>query len=189
MIHKIAPFKRALRSVEYKKIDAAAGAFRTPERVKIFIYPKTRIDNEFSGIVFLRGTPFDKIKNLKGQIGKVRGYDYSAWLPSHLNIYEVNDTLQAIQMLRAKRISYHADASVDIESSIKQLKEKRDDFKIIKMYATPLYVIFTKNNRGQKMADIYDRGNKRLYKTGRLDEIMNKYGIKDIHYDPKDFYD
>ncbi len=65
-------------------------------------------------------------------------------------------------MLRAKHIQYQADASVDIESAIKQLKEKRDDFKIIKMYATPLYIIFTKNNRGQRMADIYDRGNKRL---------------------------
>jgi len=189
MIHKIAPFKRSLRSVENKQADAAAGAFRTPERAKIFVYPKTRLDHEISGIVFLRGTPFDKIQNLKGQIGKVRGYDYSAWLPSSLNIYELNNTSQGIQMLRTKRIQYHADDIEDIESSIKRLGEKMDDFKIVNMHTQPLYVIFTKDNRGQRMADIYDRGNKRLYKTGKLDEIMNKYGLKTIPYDPKEFKD
>ncbi len=109
MIHGTAPFKRSLKMVERKKVDASAGVFRTPERVKKFRYPKTRISNEFSGIVFLKGTPFDKIQNLKGNIGKIRGYDYSAWLPSHLNISEMKYTSQAIKMLQAKRIQYHAD--------------------------------------------------------------------------------
>ncbi len=189
MIHVIAPFKRSLKKLEHKEADAVAGVYKTPERDKIFIYPKTRIDNEFSGIVFLKETPFENIQNLKGKIGKVRGYDYSAWLPPSLSIYKLNNTLQGIQMLRAKHIQYQVDASVDIDSAIKQLNEKRDDFKIIKMYATPLYVIFTNNNRGQRMADIYDRGNKRLYKTGKLDEIRNEYGIKNITYDPKELQD
>ncbi len=39
------------------------------------------------------------------------------------------------------------------------------------------------------MAEIYDRGNKRLYISGKLDELREKYGINKITYDPKDFKD
>ncbi len=61
-------------------------------------------------------------------------------------------------MLRKERIQYHADAITDIESVLYKLREKRIDFAIKKLNTNPLFMIFTKDARGQRMADIFIEG-------------------------------
>ena len=83
--------------------------FQTPERSKKYTYPKTRLSYSVYGLTFLKDTTFDKLDNVQGNVGLIRGYDFSSWLPPHLKTYPVSSLNQAIKMLKGDRISYHAD--------------------------------------------------------------------------------
>jgi len=177
MIHSTAPFIRCLFLVENKVVDGAVAVFKTQKRSQKLTYPQSRLNYSSYGLTFLKQTPFDQIQNIKGNIGLIRGYDFSAWLPSHLDIYPVRNITQAIAMLKLKRLVYHADDLQDVLLTLKKTGERPDDFVLKTIYTKDLYIAFTKDARGQKMANIFDTGLKTIFKNGDLERLVKKYRL------------
>ena len=175
--HNSAPFLRCLLLVEKKKADSSVAAFRTPERVKKFIYPQYRLHYSSYGIAALQGTSFDKIESLEGDVGLTRGYDFSTWLPSDLDIHLVRDTIQGIKMLKRNRFKYHADDIQDIKLAIRKLGEPPGDYVMTTFHTKDLYVVFTKDARGQKLADMFDSGISKIAANGTLEKLVKKYEL------------
>ena len=175
--HRAVPFVRCLAIVENKLVDVAVAAFRTPQRIKKFTYPQSRLHFSNYGIILLKETHFDNIQNLEGQVGLIRGYDFSAWLPSHLDVFLLGDTIQAINMLKLKRIKYHADDIQDVLFALRKIGEQPEDF-VMKIISTKnLYVVFTKDARGQKLANMFDSVIRKIAENGTLEKIVEKYKL------------
>lgn len=177
LIHTSVPFVRCLKMVEYKKVDGGVAIFQTPERSKKFTYPQTRLSYSVYGLTFLKDTTFDKLDNVQGQVGLIRGYDFSTWLPPHLTTYRVRSVNQAIKMLKVGRISYHADDLQDVMLTIKKMGERPEDYTQIEVYRKNLYVPFSKNARGQKLENIFNKGMRKIYENGTLEKLMKKHQI------------
>jgi len=175
--HTAVPFIRCLSIVENKLVDGAVAAFRTSERIEKFTYPQSRLHFSNYGIILLKDTHFDKIQNLQGQVGLIRGYDFSAWLPAHLDIFRVGDTVQAINMLKLERLKYHADDIQDFMLALRKIGGQAEDFVMKTISTKNLYVVFTKDARGQKLANMFDSGVRKIAENGTLEKLLQKYRL------------
>lgn len=177
LIHTSAPFIRCLKMIEQNKVDGAVAVFQTPQRSKKFTYPQIRLGYSSYGLTSLKETAFAQIENVQGEVGLIRGYDFSAWLPSHLTIHPVGSLTQAIQMLKFKRIPYHAGDLVDVFLTMKKMGEQPKDYTQRAMYSKSLYVPFSKDARGQKLANLFSSGMSKIYQNGTLERLMSKHKI------------
>ena len=175
--HSSASFKRCLKRVDNNKVDGAVAAFKTPERSKKFTYPKSRLHFSFYGLIYLKGTSFDRLESVKGRVGIIRGYDFSEWLPSSLDLYNLNNTFQAIKMLKLKRIEYHTDDLQDVLLTLKKMGERPDQFVYKKFQTKDLYILFTQDTRGQLLADKFDTGLRKVFENGKLERLSKEYGL------------
>jgi polar amino acid transport system substrate-binding protein len=175
--HSSASFARCLRRVENKEVDAAVAVFKSPERTKKFIYPKFRLNFSSYGLIYLKGTSFNGFENVKSKIGIIRGYDFSAWLPSNLYLHKLKNTGQAMKMLELKRLEYHADDIQDVLLTIKKMGGRSEQFIYKKFNTKNLYIIFTKDPRGQNLADKFDTGLRIVFDNGILEKLIEKYGL------------
>jgi len=171
------PFKRCLAQVEAKKVDGTVAVYKTPERSKKFTYPKSRLNFSNYGLTYLKATSFDKLENIKGRVGIIRGYDFSAWLPSNLRVHTLNNNYQAIRMLQLKRLDYHADDIQDILSTLKTMGEQPDQFIFKTFGSRDVYIALTKDARGQKLANRFDSGLKKVFEDGTLERLIKEHGI------------
>ena len=175
--HSSAPFVRCLKNVDYKEVDGAVAAFKTHERAKKFTYPKSRLNFSSYGLTYLKGTSFDKLESVKGSVGIIRGYDFSSWLPSSLELIYLNDNFQAIKMLKTKRLEYHADDLQDVLLTLKKMGERPNQFVYKTFYTKDLYMLFTKDTRGQNLADKFDTGLRKVFENGTLEILIKEYGL------------
>ena len=176
VVFKNAIFKRVISQLEEKTgIDASAGFVKNKERLQKFSYPKTHIDMESSGIIYLKTTSYSSMAEVTGIVGKIRGYDYSSWIPANVRIFEVNNTEEGMKLLLRNRIQYMADAMSDIRIALNQMDLEKSRFSTRVIQKVPLYAIFTKDARGERLANLFDSGMERLKKSGELKKIIEKY--------------
>ncbi|MEH6443292.1 MAG: transporter substrate-binding domain-containing protein [Oceanospirillaceae bacterium] len=177
MTHDTVPFLRCLLMVDKKTASAAVSVFKTPQRSKKFTYPQSRLHYSSYGIARLKQTSFTQIGNIKGDVGLTRGYDFSAWLPASLTIQLVENTIQGVRMLKHKRFKYYADDIKDIVLAINQIQETPNNYVIDTFYTKDLYVVFTKDARGQKLANMFDTGIRKIANNGTLQKLITKYKL------------
>ena len=174
---KSEPFVRGLESVKSGSADALLDGYDIPERQKDYAIPTIRIDNEQTVVVFNPTTHYDPQRPIAGRVGYVRGYAYQEHFNSSMKIIELNRPRQGIEMLTHKRIDYFMDDFMEALQAISESHMKQEDFLFGRVDTKPLYVLFTKNQRGKTLADLYDKGIVILYKNGRLKMLGKKYQI------------
>ncbi len=106
---------------------------------------------------------------------------------------ELESRSQAARMLLAGR----ADAYIDLHELIETFAEtgqvadvdqvsggatpaplNTEDWQITEVRTSRLYILFSDNDRGRAMRDLYDSGTEVLFESGRLNEIYSQYGIQ-----------
>lgn len=172
-----APFLRCLKGVENKSVDGAVAVFKTLERQKHYLYPKRPLNVSSYGLIYLKETPFDKLENVKNDVGIIRGYDFSEWLPPHISYQTLNSNALALEMLKRKRIVYFADDIQDTLFTLKKHNEQVDQFNYKVFKTKNLYMVLTKDERGQKLADKFDSGLQKIYDNGALQRLIKEYGL------------
>ena len=174
------PFSRCLISLEQGKVDGVAAFFKTEKRIKKFTYAKRRIHFSSYGLFYLEHTKFNGLDNIKGRVGKVRGYDFSSWLPATMKFELLKDPEQGIKMLNAGRIKYYAEDAADFEFTLKRSPRTRlSDYNRTIFLTKDLFSAFSKTKKGQRLATKFDRGLARLAKSGVIQEISDYYEIKE----------
>jgi len=173
------PFSRCLISLEQGKVDGVAAFFKTAKRMKKFTYAKSRIHFSSYGLFYLEHTKFNGLDNIKGRVGKVRGYDFSTWLPATMSFELLKDPVQGIKMLNAGRIKYYAEDTADFEFTLKRTPRARlSDYNRTIILTKDLFSAFSKSKKGQRLANVFDKGLARLAKSGVIQEISDNYEIK-----------
>lgn len=173
------PFSRCLISLEQGKVDGVAAFFKTAKREQKFSYPKSRIHFSSYGLFYLKSSVFNGLSRVEGRVGKVRGYDFSSWLPENMSFEILKNPTQGIKMLNVGRIKYYAEDTADFEFTLKKIPGARlSDYNRTVFLTKDLFSAFSKTKKGKRLANEFDEGLAKLARSGVIKEISDIYEIK-----------
>lgn len=178
--YQIVPFNRCLILLEQGNVDGIAALFKTPKRMETFQYPKSRIHFASYGLFYLKENTYTGLSKLNGRVGKIRGYDFSSWLPKEMKFEPLVSASQAIKMLNAKHIKFYAENEHGFYTALNAFPHKlKSDYNKKIFLTKDVYSAFSKSKRGLKLANIYDQGIKKLALSQTLEDIAHTYDVTD----------
>lgn len=189
--YKIVPWARALKETKAGKYTALIGA--TKDEVPDYIFPDEEFGISENSFFIKKGKDWefkgvDSLKSVK--IGLIKGYAYGESLDAFFELNKKNSDyvhgkdplLLNIKKLLAGRIDVIVE---DRNVFAQKLKEMGITDKIVRAKSVKdqtdsrIYIAFTpKNKNSKEYAEIFTKGIRRLKKSGDLQKILDKYGLK-----------
>nr|WP_285903166.1 transporter substrate-binding domain-containing protein [Alkalimarinus sediminis] len=182
VIGKKAPWKRILFDLKNGQIDVVAGALKTKEREKNFIFSNPVYYSEFH--IFVRKQSqfeFNDLEDLIGKRGiKIRGMSLGQEIDEYafenLVIDEVTDTDSLFKMIAAKRVDY---GIFYLESGFSELQKLKLDQSLVALpyplTQQPLYVAFSKQSRCPSAIQQLIKEIDLMIEDGAAEEIAKTY--------------
>ena len=180
MNFQLVPWKRAEQMVMAGKADALLDMYKEdmPESILSPMYP---LVVEHSVAVLKK----DRIKEWKGPVSLdgmhavwIRGYDYhkSRHLKGlKLKWTEIDDYTNAWNMLDSRRVDVYLDAYLDVRNFIKANNIHAPGYRLEIIGSDKGYVVFSKSEKGEELARIYDKRIIELFESGELKKIFEKW--------------
>lgn len=186
------PWKRAVLDVRSGKDTALLGPFKS--EAPGFVFPKQEVGN--TSLVFFTHSSsnwkFSGVNSLKDvKIGIIQGYDYRPWLLDYIrktpgSAVELSgeDAVERnLKMLVLGRIDVIPPNYTSFVYRAKKLGLEG----VVRLAgkdniggARKLFIAFSPNlENSVSLAAIFDAGISALRKSGRLNKILHKYGLKD----------
>lgn len=180
-----APWKRAVETVKDGIYDMTGGIEKSTEFYQSQ-YPVYEFDDL---IIFKKGRiKWNGLESLKGKKGVwVRGYIEDADHPikKYATGIEVSSHKNGLLFTDAGRADYFFTEKKALENYSKQIKGMDlSDYEIVNIKSGQLYFSFTKNERGKKIRELYDRGIEFLGQE-TINKIYTKWGLTAPVYDFK----
>jgi polar amino acid transport system substrate-binding protein len=179
--YTIVPWPRAIRLLEYGRVDLLFPISKSEERLSIYSYSQESV-NATDYIIYLPKNTTIKWSGYDSLNGKVIGvkreYHYGKKFESFNNVtkYDVGNISDGFQMLEKGRI----DGFIGYQASWDYvLKQKGWEFKFKK---TPVldsnleYVVSRKGvEKNESLLQVYDDGKRKLIENGKLSELKVKW--------------
>lgn len=172
------PWKRAVVMVKSKKADFT-GADEPQEALLHSMHP---IVQNKENVFFHK----DNVKNWTG-IESLKD-KYGVWYLGYLDyqppyIKKVltgrgnKSRSAALKMVIFKRADYYYDNMDQMKSTIKNVDVpvNMEDYRIENIRNLNLYMLFSKTKRGEAIRQIFDNGIERLFRSGKLKKIFDKW--------------
>lgn len=191
------PWPRALMSASRDVHNGIMLISKSPGKKQIFIFPKESVGMIANVFFAKKGATkwrYDGIKSLKEvTVGVIKSYTYGFELDDYFNKYrrtpdlvDVTLGVDALQKNLKKLIIGRIDVVFDDVQAVQGTAAKMgilDQLEAVGFDNTkPVYVAFSsKNQKAQKLADIFDDGMRKLRKDGSLERTLEHYGIDDWH--------
>lgn len=182
----IVPWKRALLMVEQGKADALLDAFRTPDRLKFFLFPEEPMHRTETALFCLRCNTDKPVDHalFYGRILVInRGYRYSRFgNDTNIRRIAVNDFEQGFKMLAGSRADFYL---VNRYVGLYTLSQLNIDN--VKVFAEPIedpspaYLAFHKSDELYAIHRRFSRELKRFKQTDDYLRILRRYGVKKGH--------
>ncbi len=187
------PWNRAILMVRTGHANGILGILKGS--APNFIYPKTEVASYTPAVFSLKANPweFTGVDSLKEvHLGLVQNYDNGSFDPA-LERYLASDPSnvayisneQPLQHLFMMIEANHTDATIDDSFVGTYLLQKMGKQKLFKLTPYPVkpvpaYIGFNnKDQKSQRLADVFDTGLAKLRKTGELKSILANYGLTD----------
>ena len=178
-------FIRGAALIKEGKVDIIPTVFKLPEREALYTYPKIRFTTEYVSVLYHPDSIIKISDKLTGKVIKMRGYAYDNYIHEQANIEEVTRMMQGVKMVLNKRSDFFINPLMDTKTLIDELKEKHlikdDSYQLLIMDELPTYLIFPPSNKGQQLADIYDRNIRKLFRSGKLEQIYQQHGFDKLY--------
>lgn len=179
------PIKRAEKMLENGEVDVVSQLTKIPERESVFLYPETPLTHIISCIAVTTESPITSADSAEIFYGKKIGFIESAFIPDMLKNSNITmglistDDYRKINLnkLFAKRV----DALLDINyvSFVYYLKKygyyNRVKLLLLPSEHTEVFSIFQQNDKGKKLALLYDKANREGIKQGVFDRIVEDF--------------
>jgi polar amino acid transport system substrate-binding protein len=175
------PWKRALHNVQVGKADFTGGTSPIPG----FYVSHQPLVQGWEVIFFRKGTikrpVLDHLKGKKGvwPMGYIEEFPQD--IKAKLQGGEIANREQGVRMILSGRADYYLDNLVQLADTLRSITFERDKFECGEIFSDTLYMLFTKNNRGRKLRDLYDQEIERLAKTDALKKIYAKWSFEVPH--------
>ncbi|MCP4110970.1 MAG: transporter substrate-binding domain-containing protein [Desulfobacteraceae bacterium] len=191
---KIAPYKRANEYVKKGKKDVLFGLYSMKKRKELGMGVKTYTPYypytvEKTVAIFKK----ESVPNWKGQeslrgqrVVAIRGYGYNEAIPVPMEYYEVSEHYQGWRMLKSGRIMFFLDDYVDVMFYIRDNKVDMTPNRIETVLIANLYPAYTMNDRGKKLAAVFDKEMPGLIADGVIAEFYKKRGYDAPILKPED---
>jgi polar amino acid transport system substrate-binding protein len=196
--YKLLPWKRAVAETRKGNFDGVIGA--SPSDAVGFIFPEQELTRNVLSFYVKKDNPwkYTGVESLQQlSLGVIHGYDYRQWLNDYVSKHSKDK--QQVQIVTGedplrrnlkKLINNRLDVIVDNEAAIRSVAKSMGILADIKAagYGTEpsfCYIAFTPNRPSSKQyADILSQGIISMRKSGRLQEILDKYGLQDWRAKP-----
>lgn len=190
--YQLMPWTRSLAAVEKGTYDAVVGT--DPDESPNFVFPTESLGVNKNGFFVKKGSSWtyggiDSIKQIR--LGIIDGYGYYSELDSYIEedkkgakLFSAtgDDALpKLIKMLKAGRLDVVIE---NINVMTHELNAEKLSGEIVQAgdpnQAAPLYMAFSPAKESSKeYAKVLDDGIVELRNSGKLQEILTKYGLKD----------
>lgn len=191
--YQLVPWKRAIHGTREGTYTGAIGASKTD--AEGFIFPAEELTRNFLAFYVKKGNSWrfkDRSSVQEISLGVIGGYDYRDWLNEYIQANQ--DDPSKIQILTGdvplernlqKLLKDRIDVVVDTEAAIRSVAKDLgilDQIEPAGYGQEPAYcyIAFSPNNpNSQKYADILSEGIIAMRESGRLQHILDKYGLND----------
>ncbi|GAB3093845.1 hypothetical protein G8770_02315 [Aestuariicella hydrocarbonica] len=197
VISCILPIRRSIRDLQLGKVDLyltdwdksylTESPLYQPEKLHT---PRTPISTELVSATVLANSPWHdqiEVKNLIPEsllrneqhlIAWDKGFDYQRLIGLDKSSYQIVDSVkQGLNMLKAGRIKLYLNDDDNIRIVLQGRDEfKASDFRIVPLMEQQLYPVFQNNERGLKLAELYDRRMRVLLLQNRILELYRHSG-------------
>jgi len=189
---KIRTYERAVNLVKKNKVDVMVGSYIG--EIENVIYPQNYFAVDIVQAVYLKSTKNDwrGLESIDGKIaGWIKGYSYDDYLPEgvlgNTAINRLHNRRTAFALLGKKQLDYFIDAKADISDFLNtNAGYNAEDFVRNTILELKLYVVFTDNERGKKLAGIFDERFSALLAQGEIKKLYEKYKDSTMTY-PAEF--
>ncbi len=106
----------------------------------------------------------------------IRKYNYNEYLsikPKRIEIVDKRDS--GIKMMMKERVDFFIDNSYDMEATIEEMGLDRNLFEIKFIKFLNLYFCFVNDDKGKKLASMYDKNFKTLIQNGKIKKLYEEY--------------
>lgn len=181
-------YARALREVRLGRIQAISSAFR--EEAPGFTFPSLPISQDkycfyTASAPGWRYSGADSLAGLK--VGIIQGYSYGEEIDSYVKHnpagFEVHSGEDLTQKLARKVMLGRLDAFVEDTNLVQYLLARQPAIKLHESGCAnesyPYFALSPTVKNGSELAKRFDEGLLKLHRSGALEQIMRKYGLKD----------
>ena len=157
----------------------------TEERQEMYLYPKYPFLFTGSAVISAADNPIDSFEDLSGKkVGAIVGSSFTTqmeqYLDEHPNAFSLEYLDGTLPQMLDEIVNGRVDATVNDPSaaySKAQVAGIEDRLYISdEVYNGGfIYFLFAKTDKGQEIADIFDKYLPELYYNGTLSELANKY--------------
>lgn len=175
----IVPWARSKAMIRDGKADCMLAAYLTPGDDR-WSYPQHPIDVDNTAVVFLRQTikPWEGIDSLSGRsVVWPRGYNFHNYLTVKVDWMEVDSAKQGWGMVDRGRADFYMDILPEITAYIQKHRMDMERYRVETAFSIKTYVRFGRGPRTDALRRIYDRGFKRLFKSGKLKSLFKKWEV------------
>lgn len=179
------PIKRAELMLERGEVDVVSQLTRIPERERRFVYPETPLTRIASCIAVLPDSPIVAADSREAFFDKRIGFIESAYIPPFLVHPRISIDLITHQDYRRmnlnKLFAGHVDVVLDINymSFMYYLRQYGyvSHLRIMMLPGEPVevYSIFRNDERGRRLASLFDRANREGTRDGVFDSITEEF--------------
>ncbi|MBF0573699.1 MAG: transporter substrate-binding domain-containing protein [Desulfamplus sp.] len=175
--------------VKKKAMDAMLGAYEN--EIADGVYPQTHFGVDVVQAVYRKGQKIEWkgiISIKKSTVAWIRGYSYDTYLSQDiaksLNIRLFNNREEIFKFFETGKLDFYIDAEADITDFFKKYANQylEQDFIRQTFLELKLFVVFTFDERGRKLAAIFDRRMEELLKKGEIKKLYNKYPNANFKY-------
>jgi polar amino acid transport system substrate-binding protein len=180
VVFKYTSYDRSKYMVEHKQVDLWLGAYANEE--DFAIYPKYPFDVDQVAVIYVtaKHQQFSIQKDLKGSVvAWILGYDYDRYFPElNMQKYEIADVQTALPMLTAGRVAFFINDLNETKDSISLEELSKLGLSIEVFALLPLYPAFINSQRGQKLADMWDKSIQQMKQDGTLQTLFKENGVE-----------
>ena len=163
-------YHQAITEFEQGELDIVIGV--NPEEVATGYIPKWHIDYEKPLKAFYqRGKhSINHVTDLKSlQLSWIKGFQFELYVNKNPTYQSVKDRYEGLALLKADKV----DAFIGYDYfDAENVTPGLSSFEL--MYERPIYIAFNNSNKGQMLANLFDREMERLYLSGELKALYGK---------------
>jgi len=164
------------------------GAYK--DEIDGVLYPKNHFAVDIVQAIYKKDTKqqWNGVNTMNNKIiGWIKGYSYHDYLPktainkSPIKRLKTRDL--AYRMLNKGQIDYFIDAKADITDFFNASPiYKAADYETKTVLELNLYIVFTEDEKGKKLAEMFDRRFALLLRQGEIKKLYDKYKTKAFTY-------
>jgi ABC-type amino acid transport substrate-binding protein len=132
-------------------------------------------------VAYVWADGFKGVNDLTGQkVACLHGYDIQRLLPVEIKPQTVYDLTSAILMLDRGHAKFVIDDAALLKEAIRETKIPSNTFGIAPLMRLDIVPVFSPDEKGRRLRDIYDRRMREMIASGELQRIMQENGLDKV---------